>query len=258
MSSNGPDDPAPEGQTPNRANQLFGHKGGAKPWDTPERGPAEERVREDAGEPAGGPQRALGDKAEPRPTSSAAYPRDAQYAPRPPAEHAPEPAPSAFLGAVDDEGELTKLHPNYKLVMRVGAVITALVMMVVAVIADELLSSEFGWPFGFISGPALLLALFLVIRVPGARYNARGYQISRDRLRVVRGIMWHSDTIVPFGRVQHIDVDQGPIERAMGIATMTLHTAGSHNASVHLPGLGHELAVQMREEIRAHIKRESL
>ena len=43
-----------------------------------------------------------------------------------------------------------------------------------------------------------------------------------------------------------------------GIATLTLHTAGNHNASVSLPGLGEALAREMREEIRAHIRRETM
>ena len=82
--------------------------------------------------------------------------------------------------------------------------------------------------------------------------------MSADRLRVVRGILFHSDTVVPFGRVQHIDVDQGPIERALGIATRTLHTAGNHNASVTLPGLREDLARDIREDIRARIKRDTV
>jgi membrane protein YdbS with pleckstrin-like domain len=113
-------------------------------------------------------------------------------------------------------------------------------------------------PPGLIAGTVLVIALALVIRIPQSRYNARGYQISADRLRVVRGLLWRSDTVVPFGRVQHIDVDQGPLDRFFGIATLTLHTAGNHNASVSLPGLGEELARTMREDIRAHIRRESL
>lgn len=199
----------------------------------------------------------------PTPATSAPYPVDAQYAPRPldeirGASPTPEPASSIFSD-VDDEAELTKLHPNYKLLMRIGAVIIGFIVMVVGLSVDGAMQAEeVPIPFGIVTGVAVLIALFIIIRIPLARYNARGYQISRDRLRVVRGIMWRSDTIVPFGRIQHIDVDQGPIERALGIATMTLHTAGSHNASVSLPGLGHELAVEMREEIREHIKRESM
>jgi uncharacterized protein len=239
-SDGGEGKPTPPGDP---ARHLFGHASGAKPRETGNASPA----------PASG--RA--------PFGSAPYPVDAQYAPRPLAER-PEPvsdAPevSSIFSDVDDEAELTKLHPNYKLLMRIGAVFIGFMIAVVGLIIDGAMQAEeVPVPFGIVTGVAGLLALFIIIRIPLARYNARGYQISRDRLRVVRGIMWRSDTIVPFGRIQHIDVDQGPIERALDIATMTLHTAGSHNASVSLPGLGHELAVQMREEIREHIKRESM
>lgn len=235
MSENGPDDPDKPGDS-NRARQLFGHRSGAKPW---EKAPT-----------------TRGKDAQPEPASP--YPRDATYTPRPESvEHTEK--QTSILSEVDDDGELTKLHPNYKLLMRIGAMILGVVIMIAALIGDTALQDhDLPVPFGIVSVPALLVALFIIIRMPHARFNARGYQMSRDRLRVVRGVLWHSDTIVPFGRVQHIDVDQGPIERALDIATLTLHTAGNYNSSVNLPGLGHELAVQMREEIRAHIKRESL
>ena len=106
--------------------------------------------------------------------------------------------------------------------------------------------------------PVALIVLILILRLPQRRFHARGYAMSTDRLRVVRGLLFRHDTVVPFGRVQHIDVNQGPIERFFGIATLTLHTAGSHNASVNLPGLEEQLARDMREEIRSHIKREAL
>jgi len=97
-----------------------------------------------------------------------------------------------------------------------------------------------------------------VIRVPLRRYHARGYDMGADRLRVVKGILFRSDSVVPFGRIQHIDVHQGPLQRAYGISSLIVHTAGTHNSSVLLPGLGNDTAVEMREEIRAHIKRETL
>jgi uncharacterized protein len=113
-------------------------------------------------------------------------------------------------------------------------------------------------PRGAFLAPVLLLAIWIIVRVPLRRYRARGYDMGADRLRVVRGLIFRSDTVVPFGRVQHIDVHQGPIERGYGLATLVLHTAGNHNASVSLPGLGHEDALAMREEIRAHVKRETM
>ncbi|MEL6540689.1 MAG: PH domain-containing protein [Pseudomonadota bacterium] len=170
-------------------------------------------------------------------------------------------APSEAPTAYDDEA-LTKVDPNYKTALRISVGLTAIPFVIGAGVLETIAveASEGRWPipFGVVIGFVMFLALVILVRLPGRRWQARGYNMSADRLRVVRGILWRSDTVVPFGRVQHIDVDQGPIERALDIATMTLHTAGSHNASVRLPGLNHERASEMREEIRQKIKRDTL
>lgn len=159
---------------------------------------------------------------------------------------------------VEEDAELTKLHPNYAHALRVRTTLTAIPFLVGALVAEMALRDKALVPTGLIAGSVLLIAIFLILRIPARRYGARGYQMSADRLRVVRGLLFRSDTVVPFGRVQHIDVDQGPLERFFGISTLTVHTAGNHNASVSLPGLGQDLAAEMREEIRAHIRRETL
>ena len=153
-----------------------------------------------------------------------------------------------------DGEELTPLHPNYVKVVRLSTLLFALPLVIAAIVL------EFAGflPRGAFIVPILLVALWLIIRVPLRRYHARGYQMGDDRLRVVRGLIFNSDTVVPFGRVQHIDVHQGPIERAYGLGTLILHTAGNHNHTVALPGLDHADAMAMREEIRAHIKRETM
>ncbi len=178
----------------------------------------------------------------------------------------PATAPTPTL--LDDAADLTRLHPNFVWALRVRLLFSLVPLLVATLVIEFSLTQaaeatpELGVlgeiPQGILSGAVMLLALVLLIFAPMRRYNARGYQMSADRLRVVRGVLWHSDTVVPFGRVQHIDVHQGPIDRFFGIATLTLHTAGSHNASVNLPGLGADLARTMREDIRSHIKRDSL
>lgn len=170
-------------------------------------------------------------------------------------DQSPAFAPAAPL---DDEGALTRLHPNYAHVVRLTTTLNTLPFVIAAGVAEVVWRGEAIWPTGVLLGLVLLIAAALIIRIPMRRYSARGYQISADRLRVVRGLLFRSDTVVPFSRVQHIDVAQGPIERFFGIATLTLHTAGNHNASVALPGLGEPLAREMREQIRAHIRRESV
>jgi hypothetical protein len=153
-----------------------------------------------------------------------------------------------------DDNALTRLHPNHVKVLRIKASLASLPFLVAALIVE----ASGALPPAVVILPVTVLALAVIFRVPLRRHLARGYAMSADRLRVVRGILFRSDTVVPFGRVQHIDVNQDPIERFYGVATLTLHTAGTHNASVALPGLEHGHALEMREEIRQHIKREAV
>ncbi|MFW2348766.1 PH domain-containing protein [Qipengyuania sp.] len=154
---------------------------------------------------------------------------------------------------MDHADQLTPLDPAYKSMVRLQLSIAALVLLVAATIAEVAIP---GWT-GAVWIPALLVIAYALIRVPLRRYNARGYSLEQERLRVVRGVIFRADTVVPFGRVQHIDVGQGPLERAYGLATLTVHTAGTHNASVSLPGLRREDATAMREQIRAAIRRDT-
>ena len=49
-------------------------------------------------------------------------------------------------------------------------------------------------------------------------------------------IMFHKATVVPYGRLQFVDVDAGPIDRMFGLATVKLHTA-SASTDATIPGL---------------------
>ncbi|MGN3974761.1 PH domain-containing protein [Tsuneonella sp. SYSU-LHT278] len=154
----------------------------------------------------------------------------------------------------DDERALTPLAPNHVKLLRVQAAIVTAPF----VIGSLVLETADLLPTGLFVAPVLAAAAWVVLRIPLRRHAARGYDLGADRLRVVRGLWFRSDTVVPFGRVQHIDVTQGPLERGFGLSTLVVHTAGTHNASVALPGLAADDAAAMRETIRAHIKREML
>jgi uncharacterized protein len=155
------------------------------------------------------------------------------------------------MDEAESDDALTPLHPNHVKALRLQALIVALPFTIGAMV----LETADALPRGAVLVPVLLLAAWLVIRMPLRRYHARGYQMAADRLRVVRGLLFRSDTTVPFGRVQHIDIARGPIERYFGLSTLVLHTAGTHNASILLPGLGEADAVAMREVIREKIAR---
>lgn len=162
----------------------------------------------------------------------------------------PVPLPAA---PTSDE-ELTPLDPRHIIVTRISSAI----LMTIFVIAAAVFETAQLAPRGAFIIPVTLIALYIAWVVPARKFARWGYHMGGDRLRIVRGYMFYSDTIVPFGRIQHIDVEQGPVQRPYGIATLQVHTAGNHNSTVSLPGLAHEDALKMREAIRAHIKRDAI
>ena len=91
---------------------------------------------------------------------------------------------------------------------------------------------------------------------PVRRYRGWGYREGEDEIEIKRGRLIRVRTIVPHARVQHIDVAQGPIQRLFGLGTLILHTAGTHGASVPLPGLAYSDAEEMRDRIRAKIRQD--
>jgi uncharacterized protein len=151
---------------------------------------------------------------------------------------------------MDEPDSLRPLQPDYVKVMRISAAISALVLIIAAIVVEILRVL----PMGSVIMPVLLLGYWWVFVVPKRRFGHMGYDAGDDRLRIVRGYMFYHDSVVPYGRIQHIDVDQGPIERRYDLATLSAHTAGTHGATISLPGLAHADAVALRERIRNHIK----
>ncbi len=156
------------------------------------------------------------------------------------------------------EAAMTPLHPNQIKVLRVRVALTMLFLVAVAAAADVLLLREVPVPLGLVTAAAALIALLATIWLPGRRYRAWGYIEGEDELHIRSGLWTRVRTAVPFGRVQHIDISQGPIERVYGLATLILNTAGTRGASVPLPGLLQPEAERMRDRIRVQIRQDLL
>ncbi len=147
---------------------------------------------------------------------------------------------------------LTPLAPGYRNVIRLQTLFAWAPLFVAALVLAAFFD-QFPWR-GAALGALAGVAAFTILFLPSRRFQRWGYQLTAEQLRVVRGYWFHVDTIVPFVRVQHIDVSRGPLERAFGVATLTVHTAGTHNSVVDLPGLVPEEAAAMRDAIRARIR----
>ncbi len=152
--------------------------------------------------------------------------------------------------------EETGLQPperGYLNVLRARALITWLPPIVGAIVIDRLVLAE-SWAAGLLPVAIGLLAIVAVTVAPRRIFRRLGWRADGDQLQAVRGWLVHVDTIVPFVRVQHIDVSRGPLEKMFGTATLVIHTAGTHNNVVVVPGLAPDRADSLRSTIRATIR----
>lgn len=151
---------------------------------------------------------------------------------------------------------LTPLDPRQIWVLTIRTLLLALALVFVAFVADMGPLRETPVPAFWLAGAISALALLAVLILPRRRYRHWGYREGEDELEIQHGLLIRMRTIVPFGRVQHIDIAQGPVQRPFGLATLILHTAGTQGAEVPLPGLRHEDAEAMRDRIRAKIRQD--
>ncbi len=84
---------------------------------------------------------------------------------------------------------------------------------------------------------------------PERAYRAWGYRIDAKVLETRRGIVFRVTRLLPLTRLQHVDLHRGPFERMFGLASLVLHTAGTHAASIEIPGLEAEEAVRLRDHL---------
>ena len=151
---------------------------------------------------------------------------------------------------------MTPLEIGQLRVIRIRALVIALVLFAAAAVAESVLREQIGLMRGTITGPILLPLLWLVLIAPKKRYLAWGYSFTGEALRLRYGRWTQVETLVPLDRVQHIDIAQGPIERANKVCRLVVHTAGTAHSQVVLPGLSRDSAEAMRDAIRARIREE--
>ena len=80
--------------------------------------------------------------------------------------------------------------------------------------------------------------------------NARSWRYAEreEDLYITHGVMFRRLVVVPYGRMQYVDVQSGPLERAFEIAAVHLHTA-SPGTSARIPGLPAAEATRLRDRL---------
>jgi membrane protein YdbS with pleckstrin-like domain len=82
----------------------------------------------------------------------------------------------------------------------------------------------------------------------GRNWRSWRYAERADDLLISRGVLWREETIVPYGRMQLVEVTSGPLERKFGLASLQLHTAAAATDAT-IPGLTPAEAERLRDRL---------
>jgi len=177
--------------------------------------------------------------------------------PQPVASEAPTPQESMSAAAVvaPPPATVQQLDPRVISVNRIAGAIVGVIFSGLHLIGAVSLFFAGDVPlwgrglFALSWFPVTGLLLWLAVKWPVIEYRHWRYRVDAEGIEIWSGVIWRQQVVVPKSRVQHIDVSQGPVERSYGLATLSIHTAGTEYSKVDLPGLAHAVALTIRDAL---------
>ncbi|CAN5349034.1 PH domain-containing protein [soil metagenome] len=139
-----------------------------------------------------------------------------------------------------------RVSPKYVVVDFVGTLVSG-VIVVIATSIPALLSHIV---YLFAVPAALAIAFLVGLALVPRRVRSIGYQLRDDDLLFRRGLMWQRFVSVPYGRMQLVDINRGPLARAVGLSELKFVTAAA-SSGVTIPGLVAADAEELRDRLVA-------
>jgi uncharacterized protein len=92
----------------------------------------------------------------------------------------------------------------------------------------------------------LISLIALILSVTWFGFKRKMYALRNHDIIYKEGLLFRATTMIPFSRVQHVEVNQGPIERLFGLSTLNLYTAGGSSSDLSISGILLEEANRMK------------
>lgn len=103
-----------------------------------------------------------------------------------------------------------------------------------------------------VGGLGSLFFVFLgVVWYPSLSFDRWSWALREDDLVIRSGVVFLRTTAIPLGRIQHVDVRQGPLEQGFGLGRLVVYTAAGMGADGIVPGLGLDVAEALRDRLVA-------
>ena len=155
------------------------------------------------------------------------------------------PAPTATPTAIDPvPGAWQRVSPKYVIVDLLSTLVTAVIATGVTSIAFWVTREPL---LLVIPGVVLALHVLYAVFIP-RRVRALGYRLRDDDLVFRKGIMFLRVVAVPYGRMQLVDINRGPLARAFGLSELKLVTAAAAS-NITIPGLTEADAESLRDRL---------
>lgn len=136
-----------------------------------------------------------------------------------------------------------RLRSLRRLEVAVPTLALAIVAVAVGATQDALVA-------GAAAAAAVVVTGFAIGWFVERRVRAWAYREREDDLLVRRGVLFSRLSVIPYGRMQFVDVTAGPAERLFGLATVKMHTAAAAS-DARIPGLTQADAARLRDQLAA-------
>ena len=144
------------------------------------------------------------------------------------------------------EVQWRRVSPKYVIV----DVVTGFIFGVVVVIGSSIPAwlTQITWLWAI---PGSLAIVFIIaLALTPRRVRAIGYQLRDDDLVFRKGLMFQRVVAVPYGRMQLVDINRGPLDRMVGLSELKFVTAAAATGVV-IPGLPEAEAEELRDKLVA-------
>ena len=148
----------------------------------------------------------------------------------------------AFTSADNWVRVSTKLIAARRVVLVLGELLV--LVIVIALFLIPVVPNIFGTAVAILGLVSLIWLWWLI----GRRVRSYAYCERESDLLVTSGILFRRLVIVPYGRMQLVDVTAGPIDRAFGVTTVQIHTAAA-TTDAAIPGLVPDIAAAVRDRL---------
>ncbi|WP_259395625.1 PH domain-containing protein [Shewanella sp. SR43-4] len=143
---------------------------------------------------------------------------------------------------------LSNIDANYpKLLLIISTLIAVVALSLLSVF--QLIAQPLPLMIALVGLVSVTLLAAIIIKLIHLKASKIAYGLFKHEMVLREGLFWISTTALPYTRLQHVNLSQGPLERKYNLVTLKCFSAGSGLAEIDLPGLNADLAEHLRQHL---------